>query len=89
MGQRKRKMTAKPVLKLPGKVEKIIQPLDPTQPEKVQIAIDGADDLYKEIRVENTLEDPASGNVELVPGADVDVKVEAEPEATRPKDNTD
>ncbi len=75
----------KPVLELPGTVEKVIQPIDPNQAEKVQIAIEGADELYKEIRVENTLKDPSGEDVGLMPGAEVDVKVEADMEATRPK----
>jgi len=75
----------KPVLELPGVVEKIIQPLDPNQPEKVQIAIEGAEELYSEIRVENTLKDSAGEEVALTPGAEVDVRVEADPEVTLPK----
>lgn len=75
----------KPVLELPGVVEKIIQPMDPNQPEKVQIAIDGAEELYSEIRVENTLKHPTGEEVALTPGAEVDVRVEAEPEVTCPK----
>jgi hypothetical protein len=42
-------------------VEKIIPPIAPSQPEKAQISVEGADDLYKEIRVENTLQNE-SGN---------------------------
>src|SRR5579885_3624363 len=75
----------KPVLELPGTVEKVIQPINPNEAEKVQIAIEGADELYKEIRVENTLKDPSGDDVCLTPGAEVDVKVEADMEATRPK----
>ena len=42
---------------LPGTVEKIIPPVVPNEPEKAQIVVEAADDLYKEIRVENKLED--------------------------------
>ena len=42
---------------LPGTVEKIIPPTHPSQPEKAQIGVEGADDLYRELRVENTLQD--------------------------------
>jgi len=35
---------------LPGKVEKIIPPISPDEPEKAQINVEGADDLYREIR---------------------------------------
>jgi hypothetical protein len=43
----------KPAITLPAVVEKIIQPITSNEPEKAQIAIPGADDLYREIRVEN------------------------------------
>ena len=42
---------------LRAKVRKIIKPAHPTQPEKAEISIDEADDLYREIRIENTLTD--------------------------------
>jgi hypothetical protein len=48
-------MTEKPSVTLPGTVENIIKPSEPSQPEKAQIAIEGADDLYKEIRIKNSL----------------------------------
>jgi hypothetical protein len=43
---------------LPGKVEKVIES-DPAsgEPEKAQIAVEGADHLYREIRVPNRLTD--------------------------------
>ena len=41
--------------KLRGTVEKIIAPLSPSQPEKAQIEVHGADDLYREIRIENVV----------------------------------
>ena len=46
-------MPEKPSVKMPGTVEKIIQPAHPGQPEKAQISVEGADDLYREIRIEN------------------------------------
>src|SRR5438477_5615266 len=64
----------KPSVTLPGKVEKIIEPPSPKEPEKAEISIDRADDLYKEIRIENTLSE--NGNeVGLKKGADVDVTI--------------
>jgi hypothetical protein len=62
----------KPAVTLPGVVEKIVKPITPNEPEKGQIAIQGADDLYREIRVENTLENAAGEKVRLKPGAEVD-----------------
>lgn len=76
--------SAKATVTLPGIVEKIITPLVPTEPEKAQIAVEGADHLYREIRVENRLKDESGKTVALKPGAEVDVKIEAEPQATKP-----
>jgi hypothetical protein len=42
-------MAKKPSVTLPGTVEHIIKPSHPSEPEKAQIAIEGADDLYREI----------------------------------------
>jgi hypothetical protein len=74
----------KPKVTLPGTVEKII-PANPVAPEKAQIAVEGADHLYREIRVDNTLEDEKGKKVSLKPGAHVDVKIEADKEGTVPK----
>lgn len=72
----------KPSITLPGTVEKIIKPPHPSVLEKVQIAIEGADDLYREIRIENVLTDKNDEEVALKEGAEVEVTVAAEPEAT-------
>jgi hypothetical protein len=83
---KKNKQTSgeKPAVTLPGTVEKIIPPITPTQPEKAQIVVEGADHLYREIRVDNVLKDADGKEVSLKPGADVEVKIEADAEATRP-----
>ena len=75
---------SKPSVTLPGIVQKIIAP-NTVEPEKAEIAVEGADDLYKEIRVENTLQDDEGKEVKLKPGAEVAVTIEAEAEATTPK----
>jgi hypothetical protein len=75
-------MNGKPSTSLPGVVEKIIKSRDPNEPEKAQITIEGADHLYREIRIENVLTDAEGNEVGLKPGAEVAVTVEAEPEAT-------
>jgi hypothetical protein len=75
----------KPSVTLPGTVEKIIPSAHPGDPEKAQIGIEGADDLYREIRVENTLRDEKGDKVSLKPGAQVDVKIAADVAATTPK----
>jgi len=79
-------MNEKPSVTLPGTVEKIIKPSGPREPEKAQIAIEGADDLYREIRIENTLTAENGDQVALKKGAEVDVSVEADPQATTPKE---
>ncbi|MGD0212058.1 MAG: hypothetical protein ABSB87_02425 [Terriglobales bacterium] len=75
-------MSEKPSITLPATVEKIIKPIAPGDPEKAQIAIEGADDLYREIRIENTLTDENGQPVRLKKGAEVEVVVEAPHEAT-------
>ncbi|MGA3088364.1 MAG: hypothetical protein ABSD75_07110 [Terriglobales bacterium] len=75
-------MSEKPRKTLPGTVEKIIKSPLPSEPEKAQIAVEGADHLYKEIRIENKLTDENGKEVSLKPGAQVEVSVQAEPSAT-------
>lgn len=74
----------KPAVTLPGKVEKIIESPDLDEPEKAQISVEGADTLYKEIRIENELTDEKGERVRLKERADVDVTVEADKAATVP-----
>ena len=69
-------------VKKPGRVEKVIKSLDPSEPEKAQISVEGADELYREIRIENKLQDEEGNKVKLKPGAEVEVVVEADKSAT-------
>jgi hypothetical protein len=78
-------MTEKATATLPGRVEKIIKPMFSSEPEKAQISVEGADHLYREIRIENKLTDKNGGEVKLKPGATVDVTVQADPEDTAKK----
>jgi hypothetical protein len=78
----------KPSTTLPAVVEKVIKSPYPTEPEKAQIAVETADHLYKEIRIENSLKDANGNDVALKEGAKVEVTVEAEPEDTVVKKNT-
>jgi hypothetical protein len=48
-------------------VEKII-PANVVGPEKAQISVEGAEHLYREIRVENSLQDENGKKVGLKPG---------------------
>ncbi len=70
--------------KLQGTVQKVIKP-SLGQPEKAQIAIPEADDLYREIRIENEVTDDKGEKARLKPGAEVDVIVEADSNATLKK----
>ena len=78
-------MSEKTSLTLPGTVEKIIKSPSPDEPDKAQIAVDGADDLYREIRIDNTLTKEDGKEVSLKPGARVEVTLEVAVEATTPK----
>jgi hypothetical protein len=77
-------MAKKPKTTKPGVVQKIIEPRVPHEPEMAEIAIEGADHLYREIRIENALEDDKGKAVKLKPGAQVEVTVEADPKETSP-----
>jgi hypothetical protein len=77
-------MPEKSSVTMPGTVEKIIPPVHPSGPEKAQIALEGADELYREIRIENSLTDENGDEVRLKKGAEVEITVEADPEATTP-----
>jgi hypothetical protein len=75
----------KPSVTLTGTVEKVIPSPHPSLPEKAQIAVEDADHMYRELRIENSLEDENGNHVSLKPGADVDVTIEADPEDTASK----
>jgi len=64
--------------KLRGTVEKIIKPMVPSQPEKAQIGIEEADDLYREIRIENVVTDEHGHKDRLETGTKVDIVVETD-----------
>lgn len=75
-------MTDKPSVTMPGTVEKIITSPHRDVPEKAEIGVEGADHLYREIRIENKLKGENGKEVKLKEGASVEITVEAEPEAT-------
>ena len=68
MSKRKRKMR--------GTVKRIIKPT--VEPEKAEIAIPEADELYREIRIENVVTSEDGHKERLKPGADVEVTIEAD-----------
>ncbi len=79
-------MSEKPSTTLPAVVDKVIKPPSPDEPEKAQITVEGADHLYRELRIENTLTDENGEKVRLKPGAEVGVTIEAPLDATITKE---
>jgi len=77
-------MPEKSSVTMPGTVEKIIPPVHPSGPEKAQIALEGGEELYREIRIDNSLTSENGDEVRLKKGAEVEITVEADPEATTP-----
>lgn len=71
---------------LRGTVEKVIR--SDHSPEKAQIGIHDGEHLYREIRVENELTDGDGAKARLKEGAEVDVIVEADSDATLVKPTT-
>ena len=72
-----------------GIVDKIIPSSGPSQPEKAQIAVDGADRNYRDLRIENTLTDEHGDDVRLEKGGHVEVTVTAEPKPSTAAINED
>jgi uncharacterized protein YfaS (alpha-2-macroglobulin family) len=64
---------------LPGTVDKIIPSPRPRQPEKAQIAVNGPDRRYRDLRIENSLTDEHGDDVKLKKGAHVEVTVTSSP----------
>jgi hypothetical protein len=72
-----------PSITVPGTVEKIIPAIGEHCPEKAQIAVEGAEDLYREIRIDNTLQNEDGDEESLKVGSKVEVTIEAKPERNR------
>ena len=69
-----------PSATVPGTVDKIIPSPRASEPEKAQIAVDGARHRrYGHLRIENTITDEHGDDVRLKKGAHVEVTVTAEP----------
>jgi hypothetical protein len=75
----------KPSTTLRGTVEKIIKPIIQHESEKAQIGIHGAEALYREIRIENTLTNEQGEEVAIKEGAKIDVTIEADSKDTTKK----
>jgi hypothetical protein len=68
----------RPATTLEGTVQKIIPSLSPGEPEKAEIVLNDGEPLYREIRIENVLQDEDGEELRLKPGAPVDITVEAD-----------
>ena len=68
-----------PSTTMPGTVDKIIPSPRPSQPEKAQIAVEGAPRRHRDLRIENVLTDENGDDVRLKKGAHVEVTVTAGP----------
>jgi hypothetical protein len=79
-------MTRRPRTNKTGTVRKIVPPLIPSENEIAEIEVHDGDHLYKEIRIENTLETADGKKVKLKKDVDVDRTIEADEKDTLPKD---
>src|ERR1700723_3036825 len=70
-----------PSVSLPGTIDRIIPPKRSNKSEKAQIGVDGADRLYRKLRIDNELVDEHGDEVKLKKGAHVEVTVTAEPKS--------
>ena len=71
--------------KLHGSVKKVIKSSIPAEPEKAEIEIHEAEDLYKEIRIENVVTNEEGKKDKLKEGEDVDLIVEADSKENKQK----
>jgi hypothetical protein len=69
------RVSEQPSITMPGTVQKIIPSSRPSQSEKAQIAVDGRDQRFRNLRIENTLTDENGDDVRLKKGARVEVTV--------------
>jgi hypothetical protein len=78
-------MSEKSIAIMAGTVVDFIKSPFPSEPEKARMSVEGADHLYREIRIDNTLTTEKRREGEPETGAQVEVTVKAKPEATIPK----
>ena len=71
------RISEQPSITVPGTVNKIIPSRRHSQPEKAQIAVDGANHWHRDLRIENTLTDEHGDDVRLKKGAHVEVTITA------------
>jgi len=71
------RISEQPSTTMPGTVEKIIPSPAPMKPEKAQIAVEGQEKGYRNLRIENILTDEHGDEVSLKKRSRVDVTVTA------------
>jgi hypothetical protein len=70
-----------------GRVQKIIKPPHASIPEMAEITVPGASELYRELRIENTLTDGNGKTRKLREDVDVVLTIEADLTSTVPNDD--
>ena len=70
-------MTERPSTTLLGTVDKVVTPVDPGLPEKIQITLQDVDGVPQQIRIENTLTSENGDEVTLNKGAVVKITIKA------------
>jgi hypothetical protein len=75
-------MAKNPSVTLPGTVDKIIPSPIPNEAGTVQITVDTPHNLYREMRIDNTLTNASGGKVSLKLGSPVEVTITAEAGST-------
>jgi hypothetical protein len=69
-----------------GVVQKVI-PRFFKEPEKAEIRLEEADELYREVRIENEVESEDGQKAKLKPGAEVEITIKADETETTPHDD--
>jgi hypothetical protein len=67
---------AKASMTFSATVQKILPGVLPGQPDRAQIVVKAAEDLYKEIRIENALLDAEGNEVRLAPGTELEIVIQ-------------
>jgi len=62
---------------MPATVKQLLPPLYPRKVERVEVTIPDADDLFREVRFENSFVDANGTLLAIKPGAELEVRFEA------------
>jgi hypothetical protein len=75
-------MSDNPSITLPGTVNKVIPATSAGEAETVQIRVEAADELFREVRIKNTLISESGDKIKLELGSPVEVTIRAEAGST-------